>query len=99
MARCAQADPVAQLAAANLTPKQIEVLALYCFDGCSERDIAGLLGISRRAVRDHLAGGREKLEACGLEAGRLADPEKPEIKPMDPRRIDQLGPREIRGVC
>jgi len=99
MARCAQADPVAQLAAANLTPKQIEVLALWCFDGCSERDIAGMLGISNIAVHKLLVRGREKLEAQGMKMERLPDPEKPKIYPMDPRRIDQLGPKDYRGVC
>ena len=87
-----------KLAAAHLTPKQVQCLALYCYDGLSERQIARRLGMRHQKVHRRIHAARGRLAKVGLEAEVLRTEFQADLCPMAPYEIDNLDPREIKAV-
>ena len=56
----------------GLSPRQLLCLAMWHFDGASQRDIAETLGISHQAVCQHTQEGRRKLKEAGFKLRPLA---------------------------
>jgi len=98
MARSITVTPKQQLADAGLTERQTECLAMYYFDGLTQREIATRLGVVKMTVCEHIAAARKKLAAAGMKASRLEMSAWPQIHSMDPGQIDRLGPADVRGV-
>lgn len=71
---------------------------MYYFDGFTQQEIADRLGIINQAVSQHIAAGVKKLTACGMRPERLTMDAPPKITTMDPGRMDQLGPEQIKAV-
>lgn len=86
-----------QLAAAGLTDRQRDCLAMVVFDGLRHRQIAERLGVVRRVVTHHVAAARKKLAAIGLEASTVEHSARPRTITMDPHVMDQLDPADIRA--
>ena len=87
-----------KLASAHLTAKQVQCLALYCYDGLSEREIARRLGMRQQSVSRRIVAARRRLAKVGLRAEVLRTEFQAILCPMAPYEIDKLGPREIKAV-
>ncbi len=87
-----------ELRKCNLTKRQMRCLAMWYFDGMTERGIAEVLGISHVAVHKLLGRGRKKLKAAGLRPQRRYLDYKPKLLVRDTGFLDSLGPDDIRAV-
>ena len=87
-----------KLASAHLTAKQVQCLALQCYDGLSEREIARHLGIRQQSIHTCIVAARRRLAKVGLKAEVLRTEFQGVVGPMAPYEIDKLGPREIKAV-
>lgn len=87
-----------KLASARLTAKQAQCLALYCYDGLSERQIARRLGMRQQAVSRRILAARRRLAKAGLRAEPVHIEFQGVLQPMAPYGIDSLGPRDIKAV-
>lgn len=90
-------DPVDRLRAAGLTPRQVECLARYYFDGRSQAEIAEDLDVAQSAVCRHIRAARRRLRKAGLVLRRPQTLVPPVIQLMPPVQMDELSGREIRG--
>lgn len=86
-----------QLAASELTERQVLCLALACFDGLTYEEIGSRLGISRQAVGKHVSKGTARLAAAGLHPRRLERSESPRLLTMAPATMDYLGPENLKA--
>ena len=73
-------DPQQFFRQAKLTKRQIDCLALWCFDGLSLEEIGESLGLSKATVQGHIEEGRAKIEALGLAVPRMDMLEHPEVE-------------------
>ncbi len=87
-----------KLASAHLTAKQVQCLALQCYDGLSEREIARHLGIRQQSIHTCILAARRRLAKVGLRAEVLRTEFQAILCPMAPYEIDKLDPREIKAV-
>ena len=87
-----------KLADAGLTPKQAQCLALYCYDGLSEKQIARRLGMRQQTVSRRIRAARRRLARVGLRAEPVHIGFQAVLQPMASYEIDMLGPREIKAL-
>ena len=85
-----------KLAAAGLTAKQALCLALHCFDGLTQEDIALSLGVTHQAVCCHIAAARVRLARAGLCLRKPESEPEVTVYPVDPAELDKLGPDELK---
>lgn len=86
-------DPKTTLAAAGLTDTEMRCLAWIHFDGWTQQQIADELDMSRPWVTQQIKMGEAKLNHVGLS---LREWQHGKTIVMGPRRMDRLGPKEIR---
>ena len=87
-----------RLRAARLTPRQMQCLSLYYYDGLNQEQIGSHLGIGQRAVSQHLAYGLRKLVASRLEVRRVTMDAPARLTHMDTETLDQLSPEITRAI-
>lgn len=86
-----------RLASAGLSALQRRCLAGIVFDGLSHGGVARRLGRTVGSVKQHVHRARRKLAAAGMAARRLKRTEPPVVVTMDPARMDELQPWEVKG--
>jgi len=87
----------ARLDKANLTERQRDVLARWCWDGQRQTDIAAELGISQPTVHHIISRAQRKLVEAGLpRARRLRQEGRPQT--VSPEFLDTLDPKSVRAV-
>ena len=87
-----------QLRLACLTPRQMQCLSLYYYDGMSQDQIGGELGIGQRAVSQHLQYGQRKLAAVELSIRRRSVDVAVRIIHMDTDSLDRISAEDARAV-
>jgi len=89
---------VQRLRRARLTPRQMQCLALYYYDGMSQEQIGRHLGIGQRVVSQHLQYGRDKLAVAELSIRRISTRTEIRITHMDTETLDRLTSEVARGL-
>ena len=92
------ASEQALLAAARLTERQTACLAMHLFDGMSHGEIAWRLCIDRRVVTKHIAAAERRLARAGLSAARVKKFLSGRLDFLDPDRLDEVNPCDVRGI-
>ena len=87
-----------RLQAIGLTPRQMQCLSLYYYDGLSQGQIGVHLGIGQRVVSQHLTYGRRKLASARLTLRRVTMEDDLKIAHMDTDSLDGLSPELTRGL-
>ena len=87
-----------QLAAAELSDRQLLCMALRFFEGRTQQEIAERLGTSQPAIYYHIAAGRRRLARAGLTIARSSGAHtRRRAVVLDPAILDELPPWEIKG--
>ncbi len=86
-----------QFRKAKLTERQIDVLAMYYFDGFGASEVADRLGLNESTVREHIAAGLKKLRPLGMVPRRVLM-EEGQAHVMTNVGMDNIGPDEIKAV-